>query len=174
MKKLIYLMILSLLMLTGCNNKKREELLQEKKEITCEKAEIIFTLNGLWEVEESKEINNTFTELSACHSETGTRIIVMHKNLENNMGDSILRLEDYIEAVKENLKISEEYNYSVGETTKTILYGKEYDSFTANAEKLNARQQFYMKKKDNELTIIIISLYGEDKLKDVLELGKKE
>lgn len=173
MKKIIYIIIISMVILSGCSDKNREELIKEVKEVSCEQAGISFTLNGLWEVGEVEEKENTKIELSATHSETGTRIVVMHKNIENEMGDSILRLEDYVEVVKENLKISEDYTYAVGESTSTILYGKEYITFPANMEELKARQQFYLKKNENTITIIIISLYEEDVLKDILALGKK-
>lgn len=172
-RKLLWIMI-SLFLLTGCEGKKSEEAMAVTQEIYCNNTGAVFTFDGYWEVESVQEKEEyRSVELKAKHKETGANILIFHEQLEEIPSGELLRDEDYIEAVKEKLKIADEYSYSVGETTDTILYGKAYETFTAIVSELKAKQQYYIRRENNQLTVITITVYGPDSVREIISLGKK-
>lgn len=174
MKKLLLCMAMGICVFCGCQKKEMEEAVAVAQEIICEDAGIVFQLNGLWEIDYDENQQDTKTvELWAKQQETGANLLIFHEELEKIKTGDLLRLEDYIESLKENLKIAEDYNYSLQETSQTILYGKSYYTFLATSPKMGARQQYYIRKNEDKITTIVVTVYEDDSIREILALGKK-
>lgn len=172
LKRISYL-LLSLSLLTGCKEAKREEALAIINEIQCEKTGIGFTLNGLWEIEEeNKKENGRTIELSAKNKETGAHILVFYEDTSEKEGGNIIRTEDYIDNIVENLKISQEYGFSVKEQQEITLFDKSFISFKAGSEAMDAKQQYFINNNNEIITVMVITCYGEEEIADILRLGK--
>ena len=85
MKKILIMFVLySMLGLTACNTKAREETLAQTTEAVSELGELAFMFNGYWNLEsqEQKESLNLsesqLCDLSATHIETGTNISIFY------------------------------------------------------------------------------------------------
>lgn len=177
MRKLLYLLLLSsFLGLAGCNAE--EEAMAVITEIPCETAEVSFSLNGLWIIQEEAEANSSAeagqtVALSTYKEETGSGISVIYDDLTQTEGGTLVRMDDYMAAVQEQLKISGEYNYSCSEVSAEKLYGKDYETFSATVSELGSRQHYYIRRQDDTMIIMVITVFGEDKLEDILALGKE-
>ena len=177
MKKLIYLLLLCMVFsLTGC--KAKEEALAVITEIPCDTAEIQFSVNGLWMIQEEAVANANVEEgqtidLSVYKEETGSAITVIYEDLTKTEGGTLVRMEDYIADIQNQLKISSEYNYACGEVLEESLYGKEYQTFTANVSNLGGTQKYYIRRQDDTMIVVLFSVFGEDKLEEILALGKE-
>lgn len=176
------LLFLSLLFLTGCEDKKREEAISTVQNVICEKAEVEFTFNGLWSIKENnisdidiKDMDNKFdTQLYAYREEDGSSLIIMTEDLKKTEEGSLLRIEDYVSSIVEGLKISGKYNYSCSDVSETVLYGKQYLTFRAEIEEINARQYYYVRRVENEMILFISTVYGESNIYDILDNGRKK
>lgn len=177
MKKILYLLLLcSFLGLTGCNSK--EEAMAVITEIPCETAGVSFSLNGLWMIQEEAEANSNAEEgqtvvLSTYKEETGSGISVIYHDLTQTEGGTLVRMDDYVTGLQEQLKNSNEYNYSCSEVTTEKLYGNTYESFSATVSELGGKQQYYIRRQDDIMIIMVISVFGEDNLEEILALGKE-
>lgn len=173
MKKIIYILLLcSFLGLIGCNSK--EEAIAEITEIPCETAGVTFTLNGLWIQQDVKGANAGQTvALSTYKEETGSGISIIYEDLTQTEGGTLVRMDDYVTSLQEQLKISKDYTYSCGEISTEKLYGNSYETFLATVSELDSRQQYYIRRQDDTMIIMVITLFGEDKLEDILALGKE-
>ena len=177
MKKLIYILLLCMVFaLTGCKSK--EEAMAVITEIPCNTAGIQFSLNGLWMIQEEAVANANVEEgqtidLSAYKEETGSAVTVIYEDLTKTEGGTLVRMEDYITDIQNQLKISSEYNYACGEILEESLYGKEYQTFTANVSNLGGVQKYYIRRQDDTMIVVLFSVFGEDKLEEILALGKE-
>ena len=177
MKKFIYMLLLCMLFsLTGCNSK--EEAMAVITEIPCDEAGIKFSLNGLWMIQEEAVANGNVQEgqtvaLSAYKEETGSAISVIYDDLTKTEGATLIRMEDYVADIQEQLKISGEYNYACSEVVEETLYGKQYQAFTATVSNLGGAQKYYIRRQDDTMIIVLLSVFGEDKLEEILALGKE-
>lgn len=171
--KLLLIMI-TLLFLQGCQEKKNEELINTVTEYQCETADVMFTLNGLWNVNTEKINENEIEiELSAQHREAGNEILVFHHQLEEEKGGNLLRLDDYVIEIIRKLEESEVYNYTLSEISDTILYKNRYKTFEAVTDSPDSRHYFYIREKDDKIISIVITIYGQDSVGDIIKLGKK-
>ena len=177
MKKFIYMLLLCMsLGLIGCNSK--EEAMAIITEIPCDVAGIKFSLNGLWMIQEEAVANDNVEEgqkvaLSAYKDETGSAISVIYDDLTKTEGATLIRMEDYVADIQEQLKISSEYNYACSEVVEESLYGKQYQTFTATVSNLGGQQKYYIRRQDDTMIIVLLSVFGEDKLEEILALGKE-
>ena len=177
MRKLLYLLLLcSLLGLAGCNSK--EEAMATVVEAPCKEAGIKFTLNGLWVVKSGEEANADVAEgqkilLSASHQETGAGIDIISEDLTKTEGGTLIRMDDYLADIQEQLKISGEYNYSCSDISKEKIYDKEYRVFTTAIEELSGKQKYFIRRQDDTMIIMVISVFEEEKIEDILALGKE-
>lgn len=177
MKKLIYILLLcALLGIAGCNS--REEAMAVITEIPCETAGVSFSLNGLWVIQEEEETKTMAEEghtiaLSTYKEETGSGICVIYEDLTQTEGGTLVRMDDYVSGLQEQLKNSGEYNYSCGEVSKEKLYGELYETFTASVPELGGKQQYYIRRQDDTMIIMVITVFGEDNLEEILALGKE-
>lgn len=177
MKKILYLILLcSFLGLAGCNSK--EEAMAVITEIPCETAGVSFSLNGLWMIQEEAEANSNAKEgqtvaLSTYKEETGSGISVIYDDLTQTEGGTLVRMDDYISGLQEQLKISSEYSYSCGEVSTEKLYGKRYETFSATVSELGGRQHYYIRRQEDTMIIMVISVFGEDNLEEILALGEE-
>ena len=171
--KIISCLLLPLSLLAGCKEAKREEALAAINEIQCEETGIGFTLNGLWEIEEQNktEIGRTI-ELSAKNKETDAHILVFYEEISEKESGNIIRTEDYIDNIVENLKISEEYEFAVKDQQEITLFNKSFISFKARSEVMDANQQYFINNNNEIITVMIITCYGEEEIGDILMLGK--
>ena len=162
--------------LTGCNSK--EEAMAIITEIPCDMAGIKFSINGLWMIQEEAAANVNVEEgqtvaLSAYKDETASAISVIYDDLTKTEGATLIRMEDYVADIQEQLKISSEYNYACSEIKEESLYGKDYQTFTANVSNLGGMQKYYIRRQDDTMIVILFSVFGEDKLEEILVLGKE-
>ena len=172
MKKFIIILSLSLLFLQGCDSKKKEEAIARVQQVECEYADLIFTLNGLWEMEETEVSEDTSkVELFTTNQETGSNILVYANKMDEEKGEQLIRLDDYIEAVRNTLYASEDQLYTLSEVEESILYGKEMKSFQASTGENFTRQQYYIYPLNDHLITMVITSYGEDSLESLLKLG---
>ena len=176
MKKAIYILLLCFCLgMTGCNSK--EEAMAVITEIPCDLAEVNFSFNGLWTIQEEAEANTNAKSgqtvvLSAYKEETGSGVQVIYEDLTKTEGASLVRLDDYVTGVQEQLKISEEYNYSCSEVSTEKFCGNSYEVFTTTILELNGKQQYYIRRQDDTMIIMIFTVFGEDTMESVLELAK--
>lgn len=174
-QKILLIVILSLLFLQGCQTKKQEEAMNRITEYECEVSGLVFHLNGLWE--RDQEILNEADrriELSARHLETGTEILVFYNELEEKKGGELLRFDDYIEEITQNLENSEEYDYTVSEVSDTVLYGKGYKTFFAVTEDPSAKHHFYFYYHQNKIMTMVITVYDGESIHNILSLAKQK
>ena len=177
MKKLIYMLLLCMLFsLIGCNSK--EEAMAVITEIPCDEAGIKFSLNGLWMIQEETVANGNVQEgqtvaLSVYKEETGSAISVIYDDLTKSEGGTLVRMEDYLADIQEQLKISGEYDYACSEVSEENLYGQQYQSFSAKVSNLGGQQKYYIRRQDDTMIIVLFSVFGEDTLEEILSLGKE-
>ena len=179
MKKIRYiisLLVCCILGLTACNSK--EEAMAVITEIPCETAGITFSLNGLWVIQEEAETKEMGKEgqvvaLSTYKEETGSGIQIIYDDLTKTEGGTLVRMDDYIAGLQEQLKISKEYKYSCGEVSKEEVYGNYYQTFEAYSAEVGGSQKYYIRRQDNTMIVIVISIFGEEKIADILALGKE-
>lgn len=175
MKKLLYLIFICFLLgLTGCTSKK-EEAIAVITEIPCETAGISFSLNGLWVIQEETETKTIAKEgqtiaLSAYKEESGSGIQVVYEDLTKTDGGTLIRMDDYVTGIQEQLKVSEEYKYSCSEISVEKLHGNVYETFSAFSSELGGKQQYYIRRQDDTMIIMVITVFGEDNLEDILSL----
>lgn len=177
MRKLLYLLLLcSFLGLTGCDSK--EEAMAMVVEAPCKEAEINFTLNGLWVVKSEEEANVDILAgqkvvLSAYQQETGAGIDIICEDLTQTEGGTLVRMDDYVADVQEQLKISEEFSYSCSEVSTENVYGEEYQVFTTTISELGGKQKYLIRRQDDTMIIMVITVFEEEKIEDILALGKE-
>lgn len=161
MKKIIYwLMASGVILLTACG--KAEQAGNEIRQITHVPGEIVLTVWEGWACHEENDrilIENTTT---------GSSIMITDEDLSGIPGGNLIHIEDYVEAVLENLKTARDYTYHCQPAEKVQLWGKEYYGFGAEVEENNAVQQFYIRKTDEKMMVITITLFQEDTLDTVL------
>ena len=170
----IFLLLCSFLGLTACNSK--EEAMAVITEIPCETAGVSFSLNGLWVIQEEEEIKanaGQMVALSTYKEETDSGIQIIYEDLTKTDGGTLVRMDDYIAALQEQLKISEEHKYSCGDVSTEKIYGNNYQTFEAFSAESGGRQQYYIRRQEDIMIVIVISLFGEEKLEDILALGKE-
>lgn len=179
MKKLVVvLMMCFVLGLTGCNTKAKEEALAQTTEVVSEVGEISFTLNGYWgiktsEEKEKKNISDSrICDLEFYHTQTGSNVSIIYDDLTKIKGGTLVRMEDYVNAVRDSLITSEEYTYDCSEISSTILHKKEYINFSSNVAETGAVQHYYIRRIEDQMMIMIFNLYGEDSLEDMLNLSE--
>lgn len=176
MKKVIYILLLCFCLgITGCNSK--EEAMAVITEVPCETAGITFSLNGLWIIQEEEEANTNVKSgqtvaLSTYKEETGSGIQVIYEDLTKTEGGTLVRLDDYVTGVQEQLKISEEYSYSCSEVSTEKFCGNSYEVFTVTIPELSGKQQYYIRRQDDTMIILIFTVFGEENMESVLELAK--
>ena len=176
MRKIISILLLYFCLgLAGCNSK--EEAMAVITEIPCETAGVSFSLNGLWIIQEEAEANaNAQTGqtvvLSTYKEESGSGVSVIYEDLTKTEGGTLVRLDDYVAGLQEQLKISEDYNYSCEEVSTEKLHGNSYETFKANIRKLGGTQQYYIRRQDDTMIIMIFTAFVEDTLEDVLSVVK--
>ena len=177
MRKLLYLVLLvCMLGLTGCESK--EEAMAMITEVPCDEAKVTFSLDGLWVIQEEAVANvnaaaGQTVALSAYKEETGSAISVIYDDLTQTDGGTLTRMEDYIADIQTQLKISETYSYSCGEITTENIYGNDYESFTAEISDMGGKQKYYIRRQDDTMIVLIVSVFGEDKEEEILALGKE-
>ena len=132
MKKILTILLLCFCLgLMGCKSK--EEAMAEIKEVSCEEAGICFTLNGLW-VESSEEETTIETKegqtvaLSVFQKSTGSGIDIICEDLTQTEGGILVRMDDYVTGLQEQLKIAGDYSYSCGEASAEKIYGNSCNS----------------------------------------------
>ena len=147
----------------------------EITEIPCETAGVNFSLNGLWVIQEETETkvkaeSGQTVALSTYQEETGSGIDVIYEDLMQTEGGTLIRMDDYVAGLKEQLESSGDYNYSCGEVSTEKLCGNNYETFTAMVSDLGAKQQYYIRRQDDTMIIMVITVFGGDKLEDILSL----
>ncbi|MCI6812443.1 MAG: hypothetical protein SOX11_02700 [Lachnospiraceae bacterium] len=174
MKKIGYLILIGIILLSGCSNQSRKAQTQVH-EGTSKPANIQFTLPQEWTVwenapEDSK--GGEETGLLAENTLTGSSIRIQYEDLTAIKGGTLIRMEDYVRLYREKLMTSKEYTYSCTEAEEAELYQEVYYCFTAQVEETKARQHFYLRRIDDMIMVMTITLYGEDTLENMLEYGK--
>ena len=174
MRKMIYILLLCFCLgIMGCNSK--EEAVAVITEIPCETAGVSFSLNGLWVIQEEAEANlnvgvGQTAALNAYMEETGSGISVIYEDLTKTEGGTLVRMDDYVSGIQEQLKISSDYGYSCSEVSTEKLCGNSYETFTAKVSELGGKQQYYIRRQDDTMIIMVITVFGEDKLEDIMSV----
>lgn len=177
MKKILTILLLCFCLgLMGCESK--EEAMAEIKEVSCEEAGIHFTLNGLWTESSEEEITIEAKEgqtvaLSVFQKSTGSGIDIICEDLTQTDGGILIRMDDYVAGLQEQLKISGDYNYSCGDVATEKIYGNSYETFTAVIPELNGTQKYYIRRQEDTMIVMIITVFGEEKIEEIMSLGKE-
>ena len=179
MKKIgIILALCCMFCLSACNTKAQEEALAQTTEVTSEPGEISFTFNGYWslqqgdEIDRSKESEGQSYDFIAKHTETGTNIAIIYDDLTKTEGGTLVRMEDYVEAIRNGMLNSGDYTYQCSEITTKRLHGEEYQVFLAGTDEIEGVQHFYIRRIDDTMMIMVITLQGEDTLENVFNMSK--
>ena len=174
MKKGLLWIIMTAFLLQGCREKQKEEAINTITEYKCEISDVVFFLDGLWEANIKEESNTDLEiELSACHIETGSEILVCYDELEDKKGGNLFRLDDYLLQIIEKLENSKEYNYTLSEVSDIILYDESYKAFQAITDSPSSKHYFYVREKDKKIVFIVVTVYEEDNINEITQLGKK-
>lgn len=178
MKKIVVASMMCLLLgITGCNTKVKEEAMAQTTEIVSELGEISFTLNGYWGIKTSEELekikvsNSQFCDLEFYHTQTGSGVSIIYDDLTKTQGGTLVRMEDYVAAIRDSLENSKEYTYHCSEISSDTLHEKEYMTFSAKVSEQEGMQYYYIRRIDNQMMIMIFNLYGEDQLEDIINLS---
>lgn len=175
MRKISYIilvLICTFFSLTGCISKK-EEAMAVITEIPCEQAGVRFSLNGLWVIQEETEttVNERQTvAFSAYKEESGSGIQVICEDLSQTEGGTLVRMNDYVIGLKEQLESSNDYQYSSSEITTENLCGNNYETFTVSDSELGGKQQYYIRRQEDTIIIMVITIFGEDNQEDILSI----
>lgn len=179
MKKLLIMFVLCCMLgSTACNTKAKEEALAQTTEVISEPGEISFTLNGYWSFMPEEEIasmdvsESQSVDLSATHIETGTNISIIYDDLTKKEGGTLVRIEDYVEAIEAGMKNSSDYTYQCSEISSTNLGGKEYLTFAAETTEVQGVQHFFIRRIEDSMMVMMITLQVEDRLEDILKMMK--
>lgn len=164
-KGIWWLLILSLLFLPACTSRQEETKKEAEKTISMP-GEINFSFPEEWLLHEEE---NT---LLAKNTLTGSSISITCEDLTKKEGGTLIRMEDYLEAIQENLKTSKDYSYRCGPVEMMELYGKQYYSFMAEVPELSGTQHFYIRRIDDRIMVMMITLFGEDTLEGIFGYGK--
>lgn len=180
MKKIgIVLAFFCILGLTACNTKAKEEALAQTTEVISEIGKISFTFNGYWSLQQkdaivrSKESESQSYDFIAKHTQTGTSVSIIYDDLTQTDGGTLVRMEDYVEAIRDGMANSDDYTYQCSEVETKHLHGEEYRVFLVATEEIEGMQHFYIRRIDDTMMIMVITLQGEDKLEDIISLSKK-
>lgn len=179
MKKIgIMILLFCMLSLTACSTKAKQEALAQITEVNSELGEISFLLNGYWSLEPKEELekmniseSQTY-DFMATNIQTGSNISIIYDDLSKSEGGTLVRLDDYVNIIWENLKNSSDYTYQCSEVDSINLHGDEYLTFSAEVMELDAKQHFYIRRMEDHMMIMMITLYGEDTEEDILKLSK--
>lgn len=175
MKKILCaIMLCCMLGITACGTMKTQEAEVIVTQVTSEPGSITFTLTEDWTVQRSEELKETMNpkegqvyDLFARNNETGTNINILYEDLTQTEGGTLVRMNDYITALKESLESSKDYSYSCTEAVAEELSGEEYQVFSTKVPELEGTQYFYIRRIDDTMMIMIISVFGEDTLESV-------
>lgn len=176
-KKILTILLLCFCLgLTGCKSK--EEAIEEIKEVSCEEAGISFTLNGLWAEAGEEEITIETKEgqtvaLSVFQKSNGSGIDIICEELTQTEGGILVRMEDYVTGLQEQLKIAGDYKYSCGEISQETVFGNSYETFTAVIPELNGTQKYYIRRQEDTMIVMIVTVFEEEKIEDIMSLGKE-
>ena len=176
MKKILTILLLCFCLgLTGCQSK--EEAMAEIKEVSCKEADISFTLNGLWAESKEEGIDIETKEeqtvaLSVVQKSTGSGIDIICEDLTKTEGGILIRMDDYVAGIQEQLKTSGDYSYSCGDVSTEKVCGNSYKTFKAVIPELGGVQQYYIRRQEDTMIIMIITVFGEDTLEDILSAAK--
>ena len=75
-----------------------------------------------------------------------------------------------MEELKKQLEDSKDYNYSCSEVTTKKLCKTVYETFSATESSLGAKQHYFIRRQENTMIVMVITLFGEDKLEELLSL----
>ena len=100
-------------------------------------------------------------------------IDIISEDLTQTEGDTLVRMDDYLTDVQEQLKISEEFSYSCSEVSTENVYGEEYQVFTTTISELGGKQKYFIRRQDDTMIIMVITVFEEEKIEDILALGKE-
>ncbi len=165
-KRTGWLLILGLLFLTACGGPQAKETMQETKEITSVPGALAFSFPEEWLLKE--EDNNLLAE----NPLTGSSISITYEDLAKRQGGTLIRIQDYLEAIQENLQTAGDYSYSLGLVETKEVYGEQYHSFRAEVPALDGRQYFYVRRIEDTMMVMTVTLFGEDTLETVLQYGR--
>lgn len=178
-KKITALMMLVLLLLCGCKGQQTSEASVQVRELTSQPGGVHFTFPEEWTVyqsgQEGDEAGSTFTEeyaLVAEHRVTGSGIAIIYEDLNRIQGGNLVRMEDYLTVFQENLKLSRDYHYRCSEVGLTELYGEEYYTFSAEVTQPDLKQQFYIRRMEDRIMVMTVTVSAEDSLQQLLNYGR--
>lgn len=176
-KRITVVLLCCLFGLTACQSKEKEEALAQTTEVVSKIGEVRFTLNGYWSVKPEEELiqlshqSGQIYDLYAHHTQTGSSIQIVYEDLNQWEGGTLVRIKDYVSMVRDCLPNELSFPCECGEVTTTTFEGKEYWTFPVTVEKLSQVQHFYIRRIDDTIMIMIITLQGDDTLESVPELA---
>lgn len=161
------------LYLVGCQTKETEETWKEVTVWKSALAKLQFTFPEGWSIlsedEEDQEDDFSFmSEFVAENRHTGSGISIVYEDLNRIEGGKLIRMEDYVESFQENLKRLDQYQYRCSMVSTIELQAETYYTFGADVEELKLRQQFYLRRIEDKVMVMTITLGEEDQLEDLL------
>ena len=175
---LLALLFLLLCVTGGCKGQEAQEAAAQITELVSSPGNLQFTFPEGWTVKSNSEegqkegASAVHYEFVAEDSLTGSGIAVIYEDLHRIQGGNLIRMEDYLTAFQENLKLSGDYRYSCGEVSLTELYGETYYTFSARVEEPQLTQQFYLRRIEDTVMMMTFTVVGEDSLENLLEYGR--
>ena len=96
---------------------------------------------------------------------TGTNVMVMYDNLAYYIGGTKTDVLQYMDLTKENLSKTN-INYIFGEYTEDVICGNKYNMMSVSVEDtdLSYKQNFYVRKLDDIMIVIVITCMGDDSI----------
>ena len=167
---LFALLTLLLCMLGGCKEKEAEEVAVQATEISSEPGRLLFTFPEGWTVSTYEEGSSAEVRYDFVAEDvvTGSGISLLYDDLNRIQGGNLIRMEDYLAAFQENLKLSGNHKYSCSEVTETELLGEVYYTFSAAVAKPQLTHQFYLRRIEDKVMVMTVTLAGEDSLENLL------
>lgn len=115
---------------------------------------------------EMLELQNIY-DMMAQDPLAGTNVIVMYENLSMSIGGSKYTEAEYLDLMRQQLE-SMDLGFTFGEITDATVGGITYKALSAMYELGGVEQCYYVRKIDNRMLAIIVSVYGDDSIDDVI------
>lgn len=100
---------------------------------------------------------------------TGNNIIIMLENLKMSVGGTKCTEEEYMDAVKEQIKQSSGDGYKFGEVYEEKVGTYTYKVFKAEITDTEQVQYFYARRVEDYMNSIVVTICDDEKIEDIMK-----
>jgi hypothetical protein len=126
----------------------------------------LFTDKQKWLIESAKL--TTIYDMMVQDPETMNNISVMFENLSLSPGGTKVTEKAYLDMVTSQLASLETMTYTFDEPYKTKVNGVDYDTVRASEAEIGITQYYMVRRQDNYMVALIITVVGDTKIDDIL------